>query len=314
VGDVELRGTVAFMDAWIREHTGAAEVGRPERVQSLWGGYGEILRVPLVGAGTPSVIVKRVEPAAGRGRSHARKLRSYDVERAFYLRHAPRCGDGCRVARCLAAERTGDRWRFLLEDLDAAGFEGRRSALSNDEAARCVRWLARFHATFLGVAPDGLWPEGTYWQLETRPDELAAIRDRGLREAAGPLDVALREARHRTLVHGDAKPANFCFAPSAVAAVDFQYVGGGCGMRDLAYLLFGRRGWGGGDAGAEPLLDRYFAALREALDPAVDADALEAEWRALYPVARADFHRFLAGWSPSARSVREYRAALDAVG
>ena len=40
-------------------------------------------------------------------------------------------------------------------------------------------------------------------------------------------------------MHGDAKLANFLFTSdhSQVAGVDFQYVGGGCGMKDVAYLL-----------------------------------------------------------------------------
>lgn len=303
------------MDAWIRELTGAERVTRQEHLQTLWSGYGEILRVQLEGADVPSVIVKHVTPGSGRGRSHERKLRSYDVERAFYRTYAERCGDGCRVARCLAAERTKGGWRFLLEDLDAAGFAGRRSALSETEVHSCLAWLARFHATFMGQAPDQLWGQGTYWHLKTRPDELAAITDARLREAAPALDSRLRRARFRTFVHGDAKPANFCFTAdgSAVAAVDFQYVGGGCGMKDVAYLLFGRRGWGGRGQGSARLLDFYFAELRGALDPALDGHALEAEWRALYPVARADFHRFLAGWSPSSGTVRDYRDALAVV-
>ena len=70
----------------------------------------------------------------------------------------------------------------------------------------------------------------------------------------------------------------------AVAAVDFQYVGGGCGVKDVVYLL--------GclpdrllAARADALLDDYFRALRAALrrrDPALDGAAVEAAWRALY--------------------------------
>jgi aminoglycoside phosphotransferase (APT) family kinase protein len=122
-----------------------------------------------------------------------------------------------------------------------------------------------------------------------------------LQEAAPVLDRMLRQAAFQTIVHGDAKLANFCFAPdgSAVAAVDFQYAGGGCGMKDVAYFLSSCS-----DEGYDPHerqhLDRYFALLRAALalraDP-VDADALETEWRALYPIACADFYRFLAGWA-----------------
>jgi aminoglycoside phosphotransferase (APT) family kinase protein len=153
----------------------------------------------------------------------------------------------------------------------------------------------------VGVAPEGLWQTGTYWHLETRRDELASIEDAALREAAPLLDQKLASAAFKTIVHGDAKPANFCFSPDgrAVAAVDFQYVGGGCGMKDVAYLVSGGEG-ADADAVEARHLDTYFVHLRSALarrqDP-VDADALEAEWRALYPIACADFARFLAGWA-----------------
>ena len=78
---------------------------------------------------------------------------------------------------------------------------------------------------------------------------------------------------------------------SAVAAVDFQYVGGGCGIKDVAYLLHGA---GGGVE--ERGLATYFTSLRETLAEVVDGDALEREWRDLYPLACEDFRRFLAGW------------------
>ena len=84
------------------------------------------------------------------------------------------------------------------------------------------------------------WPIGTYWHLATRPDELKVMPEGPLRNHATKIDQRLNQATYKTLVHGDAKIANFCFSeshPSSVAAVDFQYVGGGCGIKDVAYLI-----------------------------------------------------------------------------
>jgi hypothetical protein len=63
------------------------------------------------------------------------------------------------------------------------------------------------------------------------------------------------------------------------------------------------------------LLGVYFSALRQALAARgsdVDLDALEADWRALYPVAWTDFHRFLKGWSPGHWKVHSYSEQLSA--
>ena len=127
---------------------------------------------------------------------------------------------------------------MVLEDLDAAGFPVRLASVSPLQLRSCLDWLATFHATFLGVAPEGLWESGTYWHLATRSEELAALDDLRLKEAAPVIDQRLSAARFQTLVHGDAKLANFCFSEEddGVAAVDFQYVGGGCGMKDVCLL------------------------------------------------------------------------------
>ena len=236
-------------------------------------------------------------------RSHQRKLRSYRVETAWYERYAERCGDGSRVPRCLGVRSDDDQVLVVLEDLDASGFPGRGHALGQHDVDACLSWLANFHATFLGEEPDGLWPTGTYWHLATRPDELAALDDVALRDAASRIDERLRSGRFRTLVHGDAKVANFCFADvgDRVAAVDFQYVGGGCGMSDLAYFIGSVYDEDECERLVPGLLDRYFHHLGEALgrvgEP-VERAALEHEWRDLFPVAWTDFHRFLKGWSP----------------
>lgn len=308
---------------WLCRLLGATAARRGASLQTLWGGYGEILRVQLEGAAAPSVIVKRVEPPVHpshhpRGwtspRSHARKLRSYQVEWAWYRDHAARCQEVARLPAYLGGRRQGSGWELVLEDLDPAGFPGRRRRASRDELDRCLEWLARFHARFLREPPGELWPTGTYWHLGTRPDELAALEDAALRAAAPALDARLEGARHRTLVHGDAKLANFCFAPAGpgVAAVDFQYVGGGCGMKDVAYLLSSALDERGLEAHAEGHVDRYFRALRRALaalpEPP-DGAALEAEWRALTPFAWADLCRFLGGWAPGHGKLHGYSAA-----
>jgi hypothetical protein len=307
----------AELVALIARATGASRVELGERVQELWSGYGEIRRATLVGSSTAPVIVKHVVPPPGAAlgtaetRSHRRKLRSYEVERAFYRNFARRCGPNARVATPLHVGTDGDSTLLVLEDLDAAGFGLRPRRVSESDVAACLHWLAHFHARFLEVRPDSLWNVGTYWHLGTRPDELAAVRDAGIRRAAPLFDERLNRARFRTFVHGDAKLQNFCFrdAGDGVAAVDFQYVGGGVGVKDVAYCLTSSVTPRELQQDEPKHLNTYFRELRRAIDACradrtrdgfettLDVDALEAEWRELYPVACADFYRFLLGWA-----------------
>jgi len=146
------------------------------------------------------------------------------------------------------------------------------------------------------------------------------MEDVSLKQAAAPIDKILNECQFQTLVHGDAKVANFCFSEDgeSVAAVDFQYVGGGCGMKDVAYFLGScldellQERW------EAEFLDLYFSELKRALvkkGKEVDFSALEAEWRAMYPIAQADFYRFLVGWMPTHWKINDYgkRVAMDVV-
>ncbi len=306
--------------------TGASAITSQQVVQTLWSGYGEIVKVGLAGGGPASAILKYIAPPAAadhpRGwhgeRSHARKVRSYAVEMAWYRAWSGRCGDACRVPACYALHADGHEQLMVLEDLDAAGFSLRKSDLNKVEVKRCLSWLADFHATFMGQRPDGLWPVGTYWHLATRPDELAAMSDRALKGAAARIDQLLSDCPYQTLVHGDAKVANFCFSADGrrVAGVDFQYVGGGCGMKDVAYLLGSCLSGDECERWEGELLDHYFERLRQALKRSpgtvVEADGLEASWRALYPLAWTDFHRFLQGWAPTHKKINGYSERLVA--
>lgn len=316
------------IESILKSCTAATRVDEVGVLQRLWSGYGSIVRYALEGANQETVIVKHVSPpnagAHPRGwntdQSHHRKLHSYAVETAWYRDYANRCDAKCRVPHCLGVETAGDEVVMVLEDLDAAGYPLRKTAVGQAELHACLRWLAHFHARFLGERPEGLWQQGTYWHLETRPDELKVLagEDPELYAAAEWIDAKLKASRFQTLVHGDAKLANFCFADGGVdvAAVDFQYVGGGCGMQDVAYFIGSCLNEDSCEVAEVELLDIYFSALREAFlsnstkDQSLDLDALEAEWRELYPVAWTDFHRFLKGWSPGHWKIHSYSERL----
>ncbi len=305
--------------------TGAESLSDAGLIQSLWSGYGKIIRCRLHGAEFDSVVVKHVHwPDAThhpRGwntdLSHERKVRSYQVETAFYAEWAARCSEGCRVPRCYALETHGDEVFMVLEDLDASGYGERRTFVNDTDIRACLSWLAHFHAAFMNESPGDLWPIGTYWHLATRPDELAALDDPKLKNAAAAIDRRLNEARFKTLVHGDAKLANFCFNASGVtssndgnnvAAVDFQYVGGGCGMKDVAYFLGSCLDEDECERQEEELLDYYFQTLAKCMGGG--SASLEKEWRELYPVAWTDFFRFLQGWSPGHWKSNSYSQRL----
>ncbi len=297
--------------SFILEKTGASSLGQKERIQQLWSGYGEIFRVELTNAPIKSVVVKHVQLSGDinhpRGWNtdigHQRKLTSYQVETAWYNRFSTK--SKARLPLCFAIDAQDNEILIILEDLNEAGFAEKRHSLTWNGIAACLKWLAKFHASFMGNNPDGLWEVGTYWQLNTRPQELQSLNDEALKKAAPYIHHKLNTCTHKTLVHGDAKLANFCFGDNEeVAAVDFQYVGGGCGMKDVAYFVGSCLNEYECEQLEDQLLDTYFGYLQAEL-PKKNA-ALEQEWRSLYRVAWADFHRFLKGWSPGHWKINSY--------
>lgn len=311
--------------------TGAKTIKSSSVIQSLWSGYGEIVRLELNGGDHSSVIVKHIKlPEGGdhprgwnTGLSHQRKIRSYQIEAHFYQHYAALCDDHSVVPACLAVHAAASETILVLTDIDAAGFDVRKNNVETRDILACLNWLANFHATFLNTNAQGLWECGSYWHLDTRPDELAALDDVGLRKAAPLIDQQLKDARYQTLIHGDAKLANFCFRQSSsanehsakVAAVDFQYVGRACGMKDVAYFLGSCLNEDECEEREAELLDYYFSVLLERIKRkghAVDTVDLEYEWRRLYPLAWADFHRFIKGWSPGHWKINSYSERLTA--
>lgn len=287
-----------FWLAPLLQGTGASAVISMEKVQSLWKGFGQIWRVWLKDGCVPRVIVKAIAPfAPSNDISLQRKQKSYQVERAWYRHYSTRLPPDCRVPLCWAqGSSTSGDW-LILEDLDSAGYPERKRKLTESEIQAVLHWLARFHARFLGMHAPELWEEGSYWHLATRPEEWRALPEGPLKAHASQWAQQLQSARFQTLIHGDAKPANFCFGPGPeVAAVDFQYVGRGCGMKDVAYLLSAVIAETQAAQELPAYLERYFEYLSLALAGNPLAADIEAEWRALFEIAWLDFYRFELGW------------------
>lgn len=216
-----------------------------------------------------------------------------------------------------------------MEDLTQAGFSHHATSLTVTQAETVLRWLACFHAQFVIKRSDishnkiNVWEHGTYWHLSTRMDEFNAMQESELKGKAHAVSEKLDECEYQTLVHGDAKVANFCFTScfEHCAAVDFQYVGYGVGIKDVAYFLGSALSTSEQSKFLSYFLSVYFDALKEALrlrntqliDSTNAEDApypfaflseddiatLEMQWRNLFSFACADFHRFLSGWSPT---------------
>ncbi|MEC7181912.1 MAG: phosphotransferase [Bdellovibrionota bacterium] len=282
--------------------TNSSSIEKIELIQKLWSGYGSLNRIFL---NDQSVILKLIKfPNASnhpRGwntnLSHQRKARSYKVEMGWYQNYSQPIIH-VKIPRLIQQGGLKSNEKFLiLEDLSNAGYSP-KSTINTSQVKLCLKWLANFHSHYLNAEPKHLWPIGTYWHLETRPEELRAMEDDKLKKAAHIIDQKLNSSKYKTIVHGDAKIANFLFKEKEVAAVDFQYVGGGVGVKDVAYFLSSiynedelqkKESW---------CLDNYF---KELANPEV-----EKEWRELYPYVWCDFYRFLKGWSPGHYKLNSY--------
>lgn len=150
-----------------------------------------------------------------------------------------------------------DEITIAMSYLDGSSIDTSRQ----DHVQATLTWLAQFHAAYWGkdtisslVSNVGLQPIGSYWHLETRPDEHASLSNQGwqgrLKRAAQAIHDCLQRDPMQCLIHGDPKDANIMKVSSKnnngthnnnkrvrIAMYDFQYCGQGTPTRDLAYFL-----------------------------------------------------------------------------
>lgn len=155
--------------------------------------------------------------------------------------------------------------------------------------------------------------QGCYWHLDTRQQEFSSISRSwaDLKAVASRVDSVLQGQRadgsatncHQTVVHGDFKIENLLWdADGRCCAYDFQYVGKGLGVRDLAYMFCS------GvdidvleeDRGEQQLLQHYHNALTKQLSKNGKAEAAQRyscdTMVAQFELCLVDYVRFMAGW------------------
>lgn len=302
--------------------TASTDCEEIEIIQSLWSGYGRISRYRLTNSSMNTVVVKFISLSQVKKHprgwnsnlGHQRKVQSYQVETYWYEKYSQECKAESYIPKLIGSYSEEKNQWIILEDLNTH-YPLRKYDISLEEVKVCLKWLAHFHATFVHREPQGLWPIGTYWHLATRPNELEKVEHKELKSKAGQIDKLLNDCAFKTIVHGDAKLANFCFSADGgkVAAVDFQYVGGGCGMKDVAYFLGSCLSSNDCARYEEELLNYYFSELDNALtskDSKIDFNNLEQEWRSMYPVACTDFTRFMLGWMPTHQKINKYNLRM----
>ena len=285
-----------------------------ETITSLWSGCGEIVRCSL---DEKACVIKAVNvpdhinhPRISQTEfAINRKRESYLVEFNWYQRYAPKLPVEAKTVSCYNALALEQTKVLILSDFAADGFT---NVQLNYQHISCIlKWLANFHAFHLNSPPNALWLRGNYWHLDTRPDEYKVMLDSKIKENAQVIDKALAECPHQTLIHGDAKVANFAINTQAfeVLGYDFQYIGAGVGTVDVMYFLGSCLTEQQLYQKAEHYLNEYFEYFTKAMDKfnkKHQTDAVIHAWRDLWPIAWADFYRFLLGWSPQHKKINHF--------
>ncbi|WP_405629642.1 oxidoreductase family protein [Pseudoalteromonas sp. Ld20] len=283
-------------------------------ITSLWSGCGEIVRCNLDGI---DCVIKAIAVPDHINHSRIsqtqfainRKRRSYDVEYYWYQHYAQSLPAQSPALSCFNTLKNEHQRVLVFSDFECDGFAAAEKIPSHINAI--IKWLAYFHAVNFQQRPLGLWPQGNYWHLDTRPDEYEKISDAVIKQKAQCFDREIRNCEYQTLIHGDAKLANFAVGITTAQALgyDFQYVGGGVGVTDLMYFLGSCLTNTELEQASDDYLAKYFDYFTQAMHEyhrGVDASIIVDNWRALWPVVWADFYRFLLGWSPNHVKINNY--------
>ena len=288
------------------------EIQSSKIICDLWAGCGHVWEIKI--NHKPDLIIKRISmPNNCTSIGDCRKKQSYICETKFYLHFANHLiSINCQVPKPLHIHSANENGSNIIT-IAMSKLHGTNGTSSLEQSAAFMCWLANLHSEYWGseranaAVALGLQEQGTYWYLETRPDELAAMPSKGwegeLKQVASRIDTYLkREDCFPTILHGDAKLANMLFTQDEEMnwiplVYDFQYAGKGSCGKDLAKFLTC------GTANIEDeelLLQIYHTHLIQHLKKKwnyndVDLPSFD-RLKVVVDVCIADLGRFMSGW------------------
>ena len=281
---------------------------KARQICRLWAGMGHIYQVTI--HGNADFVIKHVAPPSRNRQSFGdrRKADSYQVESNFYSKVAPILINehgGVHLPKPFFVEHGPEPGEITI---CMSLLKGHSINMMNlDDVKSALAWMAKFHAVFWGqnqidqlVEDVGLQKTGSYWHLDTRPDEHSNMARSGwegrLKKAARAIDNCLKRDPMQCLVHGDPKEANIMILDESkeVALYDLQYTGRGTPTRDIAYFLCSSCD----EDEEEQLVEYYYNQLVEQLsqkNPPVTPPTL-SHFKDSLELAFCDYCRFMCGW------------------
>lgn len=309
---MDVRGDPAAIDAaWMTEGLQAAGVARGATVTSLdldgfigTGQTGRNARFRLTWDdpdGRPASVVGKFSSADPQAARAAFENGTYRNEWAFYTRlaHTLRVrAPACHIARY---DEAAPDFVLIMEDLAGSAQGDQFAGLTLDQAALAVEQAVGLHAPRWGdptlgeFNPDRAQDDeraaglGLIYEMTMDPflDRLGPRLDADVVDLVRELQPKVAQwvmasETPRTAVHLDFRPDNFMFGitPEAppLVVVDWQTVGRGSAMWDLAYVIGGSFGRDVRAANERALLDEY--RRRMAVEGvAYDADTCWRDYR-----------------------------------
>ncbi len=284
--------------AWLAQVTGLdVRSVRAEQIGKGIGVSSALYRLHLQGSGCPTSVVVKLPALDEAAVFTSTVLRMYIREVRFFAELAGECPVRVPAGYHGDVDEESSRFVVVMEDLGALRTVDQVAGMDLADAERAVDELAAWHARWWGRADalaeagatvslgDPIYPavlpmvfaEG--WEKVTGAIELpASIVEVGER-FAGAIERLLAELSQAptTMLHGDYRADNMLFdGDGHVVLLDFQLIGTGRGVYDLAYFVTQSLSAETAAAAERPLFERWCAGLEAAgVRPADLADGWE---------------------------------------